>query len=61
MDFGTLTSKGELNEKGSQVNERLSDIVDDSSNLRFICNKNIFFILIMKGCISTKGEMEPLH
>ena len=38
-----ITRRGELNEKGKQVNERLHNIVDDSSSLRFICNKIFLF------------------
>ena len=44
-----ITRKGELNEKGKQVNERLRNIVDDSSSLRFICNKNISFNHLNNG------------
>ena len=36
-----ITRRGELNKKGKQVNERLHNVVDESSSLRFICNKNI--------------------
>ena len=45
-----ITQKGELNEKGKQVNERLREIVSsDSSGLRFICNKNISFNNLNNG------------
>ena len=64
-----ITRRGKLNEKVKQVNERVLNIVD--GNLRFICNDltldlfvmKIFLliILIMEGCISIKGEMEPWH
>ena len=46
-----ITQRRELNEKkkGKQVNERLREIVDDSSGLRFICNENISFNLLNNG------------
>ena len=53
-----IRQRGKLNEKVKQVNKRLHNIVDGNSDLKFICNENI---PLMEGCISTKGEMEPLH
>ena len=44
-----IIRRGELNEKGRHVNERLRDIVDDSSSLTFICNKNMSFNHLNNG------------
>ena len=44
-----ITRRGKLNEKVKQANERLHNIVDGNSNLRFYCNENISFHHLNNG------------